>query len=90
MPGSLRRNPEVLLQRATLAERRGDLDAAIGLLERSLSLRRSWRTLLVLGKEEVRSSRFEAARTHLEEALGLAPGNVFVRAELATDRGESR
>ncbi len=76
-------NPEVLLQRATLAERRGDLERAIALLERSLSLRRSWRTLLVLGKEEILSSRFEDAKVHLEEALALAPGNVFVRAELA-------
>ncbi len=72
----------VLFQRARLAESRGRLDEAIGLLREAVARRPAWRYLLRLADLEVRRGDVSAARGHLEELLGRVPGHTWALAKL--------
>ena len=70
-------------QRARLEERRGNTDRALSLLGTVADRWPSWRNLLSLASLEQITGRAVAAGAHLDEALLLAPSNVFLQARLA-------
>jgi serine/threonine-protein kinase len=79
MPG----DPIVTLQRCRLADARGRLDEAVGLLRQVVAQRPTWRDLHWLARLELRRGEIAPARRHLEEALRLTPGNTWLLATLA-------
>jgi tetratricopeptide (TPR) repeat protein len=69
---------------ATLAQRDGKVDKAVGLLERSLVDDPDlWLTNFLLGRTYVELKRFHQARMHLRKALEGAEDRPAVLAELA-------
>ncbi len=67
---------DVFNSRADLAEKQGDLEAAIGAMRTVVARRPSWRYLYRLALMEFASGEIEASRAHVEELLGRAPGST--------------
>lgn len=65
-----------LLRRGQLAERRGQTEEALRLMNEAARLQPSWLTLLTVANAEYRQGRLDEARRHLEELLERSPGNV--------------
>jgi len=76
-------DPIVLVQRCRLLQARGDLAAATLQLRELVADRPTWPNLLWLADLEVRQGQVAAARSDLEHALALAPGNRWPQAKLA-------
>ena len=64
-----------LLRRGQLAERRGQSEEALKLMQDAVRLQPSWQTLLTVANAEYRQSRLDDARRHLEQLLQRSPGN---------------
>jgi eukaryotic-like serine/threonine-protein kinase len=76
-------DPIVLVQRCRLLQARGDLAGATVLLRQLVADRPTWPNLLWLADMEVRQGQVAAARSDLERALALTPGNRWPLAKLA-------
>lgn len=76
-------DPQLLVQRAELAQKEGRNEAALGLLRTAAERVPSWRNLYRLAGAEVTNGKVPEARRHLEKALEISPGNQWVLEELA-------
>jgi Flp pilus assembly protein TadD len=75
---------DLLLRRARLAERQGDLASAELQMERLVAQRPAWQSLLSLALLEIRRGRTAEARQHLEALLERYPGQRQGMATLAS------
>jgi serine/threonine-protein kinase len=72
VPGDVR----VVEREARLLKARGRVEEAIALLSSAVRRHPSWKRLATLARMELQSGQIEAARSHLQELLSRAPGNV--------------
>lgn len=72
----------IISGRARLAQDRGDSATAVALFETAVRMRPSWPSLRDLAMAEMLSGQMEPAKTHLREALTLAPGNRSLMSKL--------
>jgi Flp pilus assembly protein TadD len=75
-------DPALMAQRARISEARGDLAEAVRLLREVVERCPSWRYLVELAGLELRAGEVEPARSHLEQATALVPGNTWPLAKL--------
>ncbi len=75
-------DPAVAAQRARLADAQGDLATAVRLLRAVVERYPSWRYLVELAGLELRAGEVKSARSHLEQAAALVPGNTWPLAKL--------
>src|SRR4051812_3708353 len=77
-------DPQVLILRASLAEREGRMEEALVDMRRAVDHFPSWRNLTRLADLEARAGRIEDARQHLGKILAGSPENPWALDRLAT------
>lgn len=75
-------DPSLIAQRARIFEARGNLAEAVRLLREVVERCPSWRFLVELANLELRAGEVKPARSHLEQATALVPGNTWPLAKL--------
>ncbi|HEY4564979.1 MAG TPA: protein kinase, partial [Thermoanaerobaculia bacterium] len=76
-------DPEVLVLRSNLEERKGRLDEATGDLKRAVDTAPTWQDLSRLADLEARTGHLADARNHLQQILESSPGNIYALDSLA-------
>ena len=75
-------HPSIPILRSRLADAEGNAEAARGIMAQAARRYPSWQNLYRLADLEMRDGMPEAARMHLQEALGRSPANPWVLRQL--------